>query len=67
MRTNAIVEKCCNFLDIMTDKNISKMALINVANAKLTYMLSLGGAKFRQYTNGNCGQNGYYDSFLHHI
>lgn len=65
MRINAIVEKCCNFLDIMTDKNISKMALINVANAKLTYMLSLGGAKFRQYTNSNDIILSYYGmSFL---
>ena len=35
------------------DGNWSEPALINVVNAKLTYMLSLGGAKFRQYTNGN--------------
>ena len=37
----------------MMDGNWSEPALINVVNAKLTYMLSLGGAKFRQYTNGN--------------
>ena len=37
----------------MMDGNWSEPALINVINAKLTYMLSLGGAKFRQYTNGN--------------
>ena len=37
----------------MMDGNWSEPALINVVNAKLTYMLSIGGAKFRQYTNGN--------------
>lgn len=53
MKTNKIVKRCCNFLNIMMDGNWSEPALINVVNAKLTYMLSLGGAKFRQYTNGN--------------
>ena len=53
MKVNKIVNRCCNFLNIMMDGNWSEPALINVVNAKLTYMLSLGGAKFRQYTNGN--------------
>lgn len=53
MKVNKIVKRCCNFLNIMMDGNWSEPALINVVNAKLTYMLSLGGAKFRQYTNGN--------------
>ena len=53
MRTNTIVKRCCNFLNTMMDNNWSESALINVVNAKLTYMLSLGGAKFKQYTNGN--------------
>ena len=53
MKVNKIVKRCCNFLNIMMDGNWSEPALINVVNAKLTYMLSIGGAKFRQYTNGN--------------
>ena len=53
MKTNKIVKRCCKFLNTMMDGNWSEPALINVINAKLTYMLSLGGAKFRQYTNGN--------------
>lgn len=53
MKTNKIVKRCCKFLNTMMDGNWSEAALINVVNAKLTYMLSLGGAKFRQYTNGN--------------
>lgn len=53
MKTNKIVKRCCKFLNTMMDGNWSEPALINVVNAKLTYMLSLGGAKFRQYTNGN--------------
>lgn len=53
MKRNEIVKRCCKFLNIMMDGNWSEPALINVVNAKLTYMLSLGGAKFRQYTNGN--------------
>ena len=53
MKVNKIVKRCCNFLNIMMDGNWSEPALINVVNAKLTYMLSLGGAKFRQYINGN--------------
>lgn len=44
----------------MMDGNWSEPALINVVNAKLTYMLSLGGAKFRQYTNGNDTILSYY-------
>lgn len=53
MKTNKIVKRCCKFLNTMMDGNWSEAALTNVVNAKLTYMLSLGGAKFRQYTNGN--------------
>lgn len=53
MKTNQIVKRCCNFLNTMMDNNWSEAALINVINSKLTYMLALGGAKFRQYTNGN--------------
>lgn len=65
MKKNEIVKRCCKFLNTMTDGNLSELALINVANAKLTYMLSLGGAKFRQYTNGNDIILSYYGmSFL---
>lgn len=65
MKKNEIVKRCCKFLNTMTDQNLSELALINVANAKLTYMLSLGGAKFRQYTNGNDIILSYYGmSFL---
>lgn len=53
MKRNFIVKRCCNFLNTMMDNNWSEAALINVINSKLTYMLALGGAKFRQYTNGN--------------
>lgn len=53
MKRNEIVKRCCSFLNTMTDNNLSELALINVTNAKLTYLLSLGGAKFRQYSNGN--------------
>lgn len=60
MKVNKIVKRCCNFLNIMMDGNWSEPALINVVNAKLTYMLSLGGAKFRQYTNGNDTILSYY-------
>ena len=62
---NNIVKRCVNFLNIMTDNNLSELALMNVANAKLTYMLSIGGAKFRQYTNSNDIILSYYGmSFL---
>lgn len=65
MKKNEIVKRCCKFLNTMTDQNLSELALINVTNAKLTYMLSLGGAKFRQYTNGNDIILSYYGmSFL---
>lgn len=65
MKTNQIVKRCCNFLQTMTDNNLSELALINVANAKLTYLLSMGGAKFKQYTNGNEIILSYYGmSFL---
>ena len=60
MKTNKIVKKCVDFLKVMTDNNISDLALINIANAKLTYLLSIGGAKFRQYTNGNDVILSYY-------
>ena len=65
MRINSIVKRCCNFLNTMTDNNMSELALINVANAKLTYLLSMGGAKFKQFTNGNDIILSYYGmSFL---
>lgn len=49
----------------MTDNNMSELALINVTNSKLTYLLSMGGAKFKQYTNGNDIILSYYGmSFL---
>lgn len=49
----------------MTDNNLSELALINVTNSKLTYLLSMGGAKFKQYTNGNDIILSYYGmSFL---
>ena len=44
---------------------MSELALINVTNSKLTYLLSMGGAKFKQYTNGNDIILSYYGmSFL---
>lgn len=65
MKRNEIVKRCCSFLNTMTDNNLSELALINVTNAKLTYLLSLGGAKFRQYSNGNDIILSYYGmSFL---
>ena len=65
MKRNEIVKRCCKFLNTMTDSNLSELALINVANAKLTYLLSLGGAKFKQYSNGNDIILSYYGmSFL---
>lgn len=65
MKKNQIVKRCCKFLNTMTDGNLSELALINVANAKLTYLLSLGGAKFKQYTNGSDVILSYYGmSFL---
>lgn len=65
MKRNSIVKRCCNFLNIMTDNNMSELALINVTNSKLTYLLSMGGAKFKQYTNGNDIILSYYGmSFL---
>ena len=65
MKRNSIVKRCCNFLNTMTDNNMSELALINVANAKLTYLLSMGGAKFKQFTNGNDIILSYYGmSFL---
>lgn len=65
MKRNEIVKRCCIFLNTMTDNNLSELALINVTNAKLTYLLSLGGAKFRQYSNGNDIILSYYGmSFL---
>ena len=65
MKQNETVKKCVKFLKTMTDANLSDLALINVVNAKLTYMLSLGGAKFKQYTNGNDIILSYYGmSFL---
>lgn len=65
MKRNSIVKRCCNFLNTMTDNNMSELALINVTNSKLTYLLSMGGAKFKQYTNGNDIILSYYGmSFL---
>lgn len=65
MRINSIVKRCIKFLNVMTDNNLSELALINVANAKLTYLLSMGGAKFKQFTNGNDIILSYYGmSFL---
>lgn len=65
MKRNEIVKRCCKFLNTMTDGNLSEFALINVTNAKLTYLLSLGGAKFKQYYNGNDVILSYYGmSFL---
>ena len=65
MRVNSIVKRCIKFLNVMTDNNLSELALINVTNSKLTYLLSMGGAKFKQYTNGNDIILSYYGmSFL---
>ena len=60
MKLPIIIEQCLPLLRALTNYNVEDVALINSLNAKLAYMVSLKGIKFKQYNNAISKSLSYY-------
>lgn len=55
-----IIQQCLPLLRALTNYNVEDVALVNSLNAKLAYMVSLKGVKFKQYNNAISKSLSYY-------
>lgn len=56
----SIIKECLPLLRALTNYNVDDVALVNSLNAKLAYMVSLKGIKFKQYNNSISKSLSYY-------
>lgn len=60
MKLPTIINNCLPLLRALTSYNVEDVALVNSLNAKLAYMVSLKGIKFKQFNNAVSKPISYY-------